>query len=125
MIIKHKLIFSDFNDYKLQFVKILKEYTGEGLKACKFVADLLPSSNYFQKPHINDGETKGTHLRYIHSHSNMLCEVNNNEVILEFDMDSSKTFGMSKRLEEWKITFELRGIQELREEKLKQIFDEC
>jgi hypothetical protein len=118
---QHELIVTNFNDSKLGFIKILKEYTGERLKECKWVADLLPRDKYFE---YRADITKEGHLKYLNDNSKLNCSINGNELIVKFYMDTSKTERLRYDLQEWNIVFELKGLKEFREEKLKNILDD-
>ena len=127
MIIKHKLIVSDFKDHKLGFVKMLKEFSGEGLKQCKWVADLLPKDDYFNgidNSMRTDKIEIEAHIQYLEKNSNFDIDIKGDDLIIEFDMNISLTNEMKDQIKEWRFVAQVDGLKRLREDKLKNLLDD-
>lgn len=125
MIIKHKLKIYSETKAKLAFIKILKEFTGCGLKAAKYVADLSPGSDYFDVYRTYESDEPLTiegHIEWLKKYSNFYnITVTNDWTSVSFDMDTHHTENLRASLNELSIEFTLDGLSELRDQKIRDI----
>ena len=123
MLIEHILTVYKPNTSKLAIVKKLKEYTGEGLKECKYVADLMSYRDnkitYFEGQSYT---TIQSHIDFIHKNSAFrILEAKDGKLVVTFPMEHSKFYSMLSELDKIMVKFKLEGLQEYRNKKIDSL----
>lgn len=140
--IEHELSIYDCGNSKLLFVKVLKDFTGEGLKACKWIADLSPGEREKYFSEINQAkryehniranidniesyyDTVESHAKWVDENSTFKILISTDkELRFKFDMNISKDYEFRDGLKNIGVKFELIGGIEMRNRKIDTLLD--
>lgn len=107
---------------KLAIIKIMQDYTGEGLKGSKFICDLFPDirERYFN---INktDYDIK-SHFEYLERETIFkVNKMDDNSLTFTFEMNHDHYNNLDKALKDTGLNFKLSGASEIRNKKIDNL----